>query len=74
MWTISYQVPPCGSVFDSPGIQFLEPGVPRLFVQTIVPLIPSRRCVESKASTSMFGPEDVPVDEAQHAPLGVHQF
>jgi hypothetical protein len=72
-WTISYRVPSCGSVFDSPGIYFQQ-GIPSLFVQVTVPLISSPRCVKGRVSTAVFGPEDVPVNAAQHAPLGVHQF
>ncbi len=72
-WTISYRVPTCGSVFDSPGIYFQQ-GIPTLFVQVSVPLISSPQCVTGRAVTAVFGPEDVPVNAAQHAPLGVHQF
>jgi hypothetical protein len=72
-WTISYRVPTCGSVFDSPGIYFQQ-GVPSLFMQVTIPLIPSPRCVEGRAVTTVFGPEDVPINAVQHAPLGVHQF
>jgi hypothetical protein len=73
-WTIRYQLPLCGSVFDSPGIYFLQPDVPTLFVQVLVPLVSSRQCSEGTTTTTVFGPEDVPVGAAQHAPLGVHQF
>lgn len=73
-WTISYQVPRCASVFDSPGIYFLGPGVPVLYVQVRTPVISSRRCAEGRASNTVIGPEDVPVTAARHAPLGVHQF
>ena len=72
-WTISFRVPTCGSVFDSPGIYFQQ-GIPTLFVQVSVPLISSPPCVKGRAVTAVFGPEDVPINAAQHAPLGVHQF
>jgi hypothetical protein len=72
-WTISYRVPTCGSVFDSPGIYFQQ-GIPSLFVEVTVPLISSPRCLKGRAVTAVFGPEDVPINAAQHAPLGVHQF
>jgi hypothetical protein len=72
-WTIRYQLPPCGSIFDSPGM-FFQQGTPSLFVQVTVPLIPSRSCAAGQSSTIVFGPEDVPVEAAEHAPLGVRQF
>jgi hypothetical protein len=72
-WTISYRVPTCGSVFDSPGIYFQQ-GIPSLFVEATVPLISSPRCVKGRAVTAVFGPDGVPINAAQHAPLGLHQF
>ncbi len=73
-WTIRYQLPACGSIFDSPGIFFQQQGTLSLFVEVTVPLIPSRSCAAGQSSIVVFGPEDVPVEAAEHAPLGVHQF
>jgi hypothetical protein len=73
IWRISYRVPICG-LFDSPGIFFIGPNAPTLFVEVTVPLIIPRGCKSHKATTSDFGPESVPIDQAGHAPLGTHQF
>jgi hypothetical protein len=74
VWRISYGVPSCGGVFDSPGIFFTAPGSPALYVEVRLPLIDPRNCTTEQESTTDFGPEFVPVAQAGHAPLGTHQF
>jgi hypothetical protein len=74
IWRISYSVPICGVLFDSPGIFSIGPNAPTLFIQVTVPLIIPRGCKSQKVTTSDFGPESVPIDQAGHAPLGTHQF
>lgn len=73
MWQISYQLPRCGVFFDS-GVVLVAPGSPALYIQTMVPVIPPSTCATPKAITTTWGPESVPVSEADHGAIGIHQY
>jgi hypothetical protein len=68
-WVITYTIPRCAMLFDSPGIY--EQTTPVLYIEVQEPISPPATCAPSKTVTQSFGPEDVPVSEAGHAPTGV---
>lgn len=72
-WHISYQVPRCGMLFDS-GVVLFAQGSPTLYIQAMVPVVPPSRCGTPMTTTTAWSPENVPVSEAGHGALGIHQY
>lgn len=71
-WLVSYTIPRCAVVFDSPGVYWPsgEGGPPALFVDVEEPMDQSLSCSPSRSVTSAVGPESTPVTQVRHAPVG----
>jgi hypothetical protein len=71
-WVISYTVPRCASVFDSPGIYWtgeIENSHVVLYIDVEEPMVPELSCSPARVVTSEFGPEATPLSKVGHAPL-----
>lgn len=73
-WVIRYTVPRCATVRDSGVYDRTGPSQPILYVEVHVPISPPAACTPSKTVTQDFGPETVPISQAQHAPTGTRSL
>jgi hypothetical protein len=71
-WLISYTLPRCAAVFDSPGVYYAgsAAGPATLYVDVEIPMVPTRSCSAAHTTTSVFGPETGPISSVRHAPVG----
>ena len=69
-WVIRYTIPACGTQFDS-GVYMINPTKPILYIDASVPISPPSHCSPARTVNTTWGPEDVGISQAGHAPVGL---